>query len=105
MVIESPLQPFRLLEFSGAAGQLPGDLKVSYQPVITTSNTEIYYGAWESPHGQRIDVAVKEFRARPARNIHSDSQTLRKRMDKVRTFELLYKSLSHPLLYSASNEK
>lgn len=105
MAIESLLQQYRLLGFSGAAEELPGVLNTPDDPLLGTSYTEIYLGVWESPHGQRIAVAVKKFKPLTARSMHSDLQTLRRRLDKVGTSELLYKLLSQVFLHSASHEK
>lgn len=99
------LQQYRPLVVSGAVRELPGVLRILGRDKIATNYTEIYHAVWKSPDGQRIHVAVKKFKALTRRSIHNDLQTLRKKLDKVGTSELLYKPISHMLLYSVSNEK
>ncbi|KAG9046249.1 hypothetical protein FS837_004775, partial [Tulasnella sp. UAMH 9824] len=76
---ESLVQPKRLLAFSEAAEELLGPLKVPDRPEITAGYAEIYHGVWTSPHGEQVEVAVKEFKTLIPRNRQSDMNELGKR--------------------------
>ncbi|KAG9040043.1 hypothetical protein FS837_000888, partial [Tulasnella sp. UAMH 9824] len=81
MDTKSLVQPHRRRLFSRKARELAGVLSVPSRPIVTTSNVDVYRGVWGSPRGERIDVAVKEFKTLAARSMHSDPQALQRRMN------------------------
>lgn len=101
---ESLVQPNRRFTPLDAAAELEGFLNVSSRPRISAGYADIYHGIWTSPQGERIEVAVKEFRALIPRDRQSDPGVLRRRTEIVSTFKrgdaMIYAPLS-----SACNEK
>lgn len=100
MDTQSHLQPRKRLVFSQTTRELAGVLNVLKPRVIATSSTDIYHGVWESPHGERVHVAVKEFRALTRRNMQSDPQALRRRLKKrIEREMILWSHTIHPNLH------
>ncbi|KAG8913675.1 hypothetical protein FRC01_004433, partial [Tulasnella sp. 417] len=76
---ESLVQPNRRFTSLESAEELEGTLEVPDRPGISAGYADIYHGVWTSAQGERIEVAIKEFRALIPRDRRSDPEALRKR--------------------------
>lgn len=79
----SLVQPNRQLELSEIAEELAGHLQVPDEPEVTAGYAHIYHGIWTSPQGERIEVAIKEFKALIPKNRQTDLELLQRKTETV----------------------
>lgn len=84
---ESLVQPHRRFSSLEMADELAGTLEFPNRPAITAGYADIYHGFWTSVQGERVEVAIKEFRALIPRDRQSDPEALRRRTETVGTFK------------------
>ncbi|KAG9046593.1 hypothetical protein FS837_004012, partial [Tulasnella sp. UAMH 9824] len=78
---ESLVQPHRRFSSLEMADELAGTLDSPDRPAITAGYADIYHGFWTSVQGERVEVAIKEFRALIPRDRQSDPDALRRRTE------------------------
>ncbi|KAG8920227.1 hypothetical protein FRC01_000865 [Tulasnella sp. 417] len=79
----SLVQPNRRFSSLEIAEELEGSLEAPDRPKISAGYADIYHGVWTSLQGERIEVAIKEFRALIPRDRQSDPEALRKRTETI----------------------
>lgn len=75
-----PGRHFTLLETSE---ELVGFLEVGGRPMMSGGYANIYHGLWTNPHGERVEVAVKELKAIIPKNQQTKPEELIRKAEMV----------------------
>lgn len=82
------------------ADELAGTLEFPNRPAITAGYADIYHGFWTSVQGERVEVAIKEFRALIPRDRQSDPEALRRRTEtRIKREVFVWSQTKHPNLH------